>query len=250
VSKQLGDGAYLRRRAKGIQCFGNLLRAPSHSQALEHDPTFARAYAASALSHVRDVRYGFARDSKTAMARAMALATTARQIDPELPQARFALAFVYLHQREHAAALAQLDEALRLDPAYGDAYGLKAHIRLDQGRIEEAVELVRMAMRLAARPTQIHFLLLGRAYYLAGDTEQALINLREAKARNTGDLEARVYLAATFALLGRAADAEWEAEEIRALQPAFRADAWLRTYPIVDRAQRQRLGADLARLGL
>lgn len=221
-----------------------------YGEALEHDPNFARAYAASALSHVRDYRYGFARDGAAAMQRARALATTARQIDPELPQARFALAFVYLHRREHAAALAQLDEALRLDPAYGDAYGLKAHIRLDQGRIDEALELVRTAMRLSARSTQIHFLLLGRAYYLADDTEQALINLREAKARNTGDLEARVYLAATFARLGRSADAEWEVEEIRALHPAFRAGSWLHRYPIVEPGQRRRLRADLARLGL
>lgn len=46
------------------------------------------------------------------------------------------------------------------------------------------------------------------------------------------------------------ADAEWEAEEIRALQPAFRAAAWLATYPIVEPVQRQRLGAQLAALGL
>jgi DNA-binding winged helix-turn-helix (wHTH) protein/Tfp pilus assembly protein PilF len=234
------------RRSSGDGAAARVL----YGEALEHDPTFARAYAASAVSHVRDFRYGFAKDGAAAMARALALATTARQIDPALPQGRFALAFVYLHQREHAAALAQLDEALQLDPAYSDAYGLKAHIRLDQGRTKEAIELARTAMRLTAQPTQIHFLLLGRAYYVAGDTEQALINLREAKARNTADLEARVYLAATYALLGRGADAEWEAEEIRALQPAFRAAAWLRSYPIVDPAQRQRLGAHLAALGL
>lgn len=221
-----------------------------YAAALEHDPTFARAYAASAVSHARDFRYGFATDGAAAMERALALATTARQIEPALPQARFALAFVYVHRREHAAALAQLDEALRLDPGYSDAYGLKAHIRLDQGRTQEAIELVRTAMRLGASPTQIHFLLLGRAYYLAGDTEQALINLREARSRNPADIEARLYLAATFAQLGRAADAAWETEEIRALQPSFRATVWLNTYPIVEPVQRQRLGADLARLGL
>jgi hypothetical protein len=105
-------------------------------------------------------------------------------------------------------------------------------------------------MRLSSQGTQIHFLLLGRAYYAAGDTSQALINLREACARNPADLEARLYLALTLASDGQANEAQWEAEEIRMLHPGFRSDAWLRRYPLIDAALRDKLAGDLALLGL
>ena len=219
-------------------------------KAIAKDPTFARAYAASAISYARDFRYGFAEDGPAALARAHSMAVTAAQIDPQLPQARFALAYVHLHRLDHAEAENELQQALHIDPGYSDAYGLKGHLRLDQGKAAEAIALVRTAMRLSGEATQIHFLLLGRAYYFIGDLAQALINLREATARNPSDLEARLYLAVTLAADGKPNDAQWEAEQVRVLQPGFRADAWLQRYPIADQAMRDKLRSDLVVLGL
>ena len=50
-------------------------------------------------------------------------------------------------------------------------------------------------------------------FVLLGDSDQALINLREAITRNPANLEARVYLAAVLEDDGDREAAEWEAEE-------------------------------------
>jgi hypothetical protein len=96
----------------------------------------------------------------------------------------------------------------------------------------------------------LYFMILGRAYYFLDDQVQAVINLREAVVRNPGILEVRVYLAAALERGGDRQAAEWEAEEIRAIDPNFSAQAWLETYPMTDPRQRERLISALDPLGL
>ena len=76
------------------------------------------------------------------------------------------------------------------------------------------------------------------------------INLREALARNAGDLETRVFMAATFVAAGDLQAAEWEAEEIRALRSGFTARRWLETGLMADERQKRRLTDLLAKVGL
>jgi Tfp pilus assembly protein PilF len=91
---------------------------------------------------------------------------------------------------------------------------------------------------------------LGRAYLFLGDIEQALINLREALARNPADIEARVFMAAALVAAGDLPAARWEAEEIRTLQPGFAARQWLQTYPMTDAGQKRQLISLLGKIGL
>ena len=62
------------------------------------------------------------------------------------------------------------------------------------GEPAKTIPLLRTAMRLNPDGGYLYFLLLGRAYLFENDVEQALINLREALARNPDDLETRVFL--------------------------------------------------------
>ena len=105
-------------------------------------------------------------------------------------------------------------------------------------------------MQLNPQAGHLYFLILGRAYLFRGDSEQAQINLKEALSRNSVNLETRIYLAATLALIGDKEAARWEAEEIRALQPSFSLGKWLQSYPMTDESQKQRLRSLLAEAGL
>ncbi|HVG05223.1 MAG TPA: hypothetical protein VM937_09825, partial [Burkholderiaceae bacterium] len=88
------------------------------------------------------------------------------------------------------------------------------------------------------------------AYLFDNDIEQALINLREAAARNPVDLETRVHLAAALVASGDRAAAEWEAVEIRSLQSDFVTRSWLQTYPLTSPKHRERLLQLLGQVGL
>jgi DNA-binding winged helix-turn-helix (wHTH) protein/TolB-like protein len=219
-------------------------------RAIALDPAFARAYAGAALTHALDYRHRWVPDAGAALAKARELAQSARRMAPDNVETLWVLAYVEWHRRRHDEALRVLGEALRVNPSYGDAYGLMGDIHTDLGRPREGIALLRAGMRLTPNPGAVYFLLLGRAYYFLGDLAQARVNLREALARNPANYEAHLYMAAVAARAGERETALWHAEEVRALQPRFAARDWLAIYPLADARARDELRARLGLLGL
>ena len=218
--------------------------------AIRLDPAFSRAYAGLAMTYALEAQQGWVGDTEGALARAFELARTAVKMNPDLPEAHWVLAFVHTQRRQPDEALRDLDDSLLLNPSYADAYALKAGIYTYLGRPADSVALLRLAQRLDPAAGSLYFLLLGRAYYFLGDGEQARLNLGEALERNAQSLEARVYLAASLWQTGDREEAHWQANEILALAPNFRADVWLATYPLTDPGERRRLRGALAEIGL
>jgi TolB-like protein/DNA-binding winged helix-turn-helix (wHTH) protein/Flp pilus assembly protein TadD len=253
-----------RRYTKNLAAYDQFLRAQAlflvrnpadneaaraaYRKAIELDPTFARAYAGLAMTYALEPRLRPSSDAAPALARALELAETARGMDPEIPEVHWAIGLVHVQQRRHDAAMAALNRAIALNRSYADAYALMAGIHTYVGEPARSIPLVRTALRLDPGGGYLYFMVLGRAYLFQGDTEQALINQREAATRNPVDLETRIFLAAALAANNELAGAEWELQEIRALAPAFALDAWLQTYPLAHRPQEQRLRELLARV--
>ena len=219
-------------------------------KALELDANFARAYASLAMTHAMDYRLRPSGDSSPTLARAFELAETARLIDPDIPEVHWAIGFVHLQSRRYEKAIESLRKALELDRSYADAYALMGGIYTYTGQPSKTIPLLRTAMRLNPDGGYLYFQILGRAYLFESDLEQALINLREALVRNPEDLETRVYLAASLVAAGDRNGAEWEAEEIRALDAGFSMRKWFETYPMASAEHKDRLSGLLAKVGL
>jgi DNA-binding winged helix-turn-helix (wHTH) protein/TolB-like protein len=253
--------AELRRRAqpytRNLQAYEYFLRAQSrllvrrksdndaarerYLKAIELDPAFARARAGLALTYAADHRNGWTSDGAGALAKAFELAKSAQQMDPDIPENYFALAFVNMERGALPEAIDSLHAALRLNPSYADAYALLAGIQTYRGRPQETIPLIRAAMRLRPESGHLYFLILGRAYYFIGNTESALLYLRQALARNPESVESHIYLAATLVQKDQREEARWELEQIRTLEPAFNVREWLSRYPLVDAGLRGRL---------
>jgi tetratricopeptide (TPR) repeat protein len=238
--------AALLTRARGE----NEMAREMYRKALALDPAFARAYAGLALTHAADYRNQWTDNAPQALARALELAETAFRIDPEILEVQWVFAYVHAQGRRHEQAIGHLNQAIALDPSFADAYALLGSIHTFIGQPAKAIPLVRTAIHLNPEAGYLYFLILGRAYFFAGDSEQALINLREALSRNAVNLEIRLYLAATLALTGDKEDARWEAEEIRVLEPNFSIGKWLQNYPMTNEGQKRRLASLLADAGL
>lgn len=219
-------------------------------QAIEIDPSFARAYGGLALSFAADFRNQWASDEAAALERANAMARTALEIDPEIPEVYWVLAYVSAQKREHQKAIGLLHKAVSLDRSFADGYALMGGIKTYMGRPAETLPLIREAIRLNPDAGYLYFLLLGRAYFFLGDWDQSLINLTEALERNPTNLETRIYLAATQEAAGQLDEAAWQRDEILLQQADFSSQAWLRTYPMTDRQQRKQLLSALQQLGL
>ncbi len=228
----------------------NLLARALYQEAIERDPMFARAYAGLALSHAADYRNQWSENLPNSLKRAKELAETALGIQSDIPHLHWVMAYVSAQDRRHDLAIEHLDHALNLDPNYADAHALLGGIKTYIGRPKETIELIRKAMRLNPSAGSLYFLLLGRAYFFIGDTEQAIINLKESLSRNPSILEAHVYMAAAQVQLGDIESAQWEAAEIEALKADFSAINWLLTYPMSDPDQKNLLLTLLNRVSL
>jgi tetratricopeptide (TPR) repeat protein len=242
---QRGQSALLARQKAENETAREMFR-----RAIALDANFARAYSGLALTYAADYRNQWDSHGAAALERAFELARTAYQMNPDIAETYWVLAFVHLERREHDLALQYLDAALRLYPSFADGYALMGGIKTYVGRPAETVPLLRVAMRLTPQAGYLYFLLLGRAYFFLGDLEQARVNLGQALSRNPANLEARVYMAALLVTAGDQAAAAWEAEEIRALRPGFTSRAWLETDPMTDGAQKAKLAQALGQLGL
>jgi DNA-binding winged helix-turn-helix (wHTH) protein/TolB-like protein len=241
---QRGQSALLVRQGAENETAREMFR-----RAIALDAAFAHAYAGLALTFAADYRNQWTGDGAAALDRAFELARTAYQINSDIPETYWVLAFVHMERRQHEQALQYLETAVRLYPSFADGYALMGGINTYVGRPANTVPLLRTAMRLNPQAGYLYFLLLGRAYLFLGDLEQARVNLKQALSRNLESLEAHVYMAALHVTAGNKAAAAWEAEEIRALQPGFSSRAWLETYPMTDVTQKQKLVQALGRLG-
>jgi DNA-binding winged helix-turn-helix (wHTH) protein/TolB-like protein/Flp pilus assembly protein TadD len=242
---QRGQAALLVRQDSGNEAARQMFR-----RAIDLDATFARAYSGLALTYAADYRNRWTPDSAGALERAFELARTANEINPDVPETYWALAYVHTQRREHEQALKYLERSLSLYPSFADGYALMASIKTFAGQPAATIPLMRTAMRLNPRSGYLYFLVLGRAYFFLGDLEQARINLEEALKRNPEYLETHVYVAALKVLLRDDSSAAWEADEIRALEPQFAAKRWLENYPMTDSEQRTRIMRALTQLGL
>ena len=242
---QRGQAALLVRQDSGNEAARQMFR-----RAIDLDATFARAYSGLALTYAADYRNRWTPDSAGALERAFELARTANEINPDVPETYWALAYVHTQRREHEQALKYLERSLSLYPSFADGYALMASIKTFAGQPAATIPLMRTAMRLNPRSGYLYFLVLGRAYFFLGDLEQARINLEEALKRNPEYLETHVYVAALKVLLRDNSSAAWEADEIRALEPQFAAKRWLENYPMTDSEQRTKIMQALTQLGL
>ena len=233
---QGGQAALLLRERSGNETARQLFQ-----RAIDLDKTFARAYSGLALTYAADYRNRWTADGAGALERAFHLARTANEINPDVPETLWALAYVHTQRREHKQALAQLERSLALYPSFADGYALMASVKTFAGEPAASVPLMRTAMRLNPRSGYLYFLVLGRAYFFVGDLEQARINLDEASRRNPEYLETHVYIAALDVLAGDKSSGAWEADQIHALEPGFSARRWLESYPMADSGQRTKL---------
>ena len=199
-----------------------LLETRRHlADSLKIDPKYARAYSLLASTHrvawLNPVNEEYL--SPATLDRAITLARTAIELDPNLPEAYAELAYNIIRKRDFDAATAAAERAIALNRNFAD-YRV-AQVFYSAGQPSKAIEIAKTQMRLD--PFHPHFapLIAGIAYYLLKEFSEAQRWLREATGRAPNHQYGHAFLAATYAQLGRVEDARAEAADVLRVNPKY-----------------------------
>jgi adenylate cyclase len=214
----------------------NVVARQMFEEIIPLDPENPMAYTMLGWTHVMDVWYGSSESTGKSMERASELAKKALALDDTQDYAHSLLGHISLMMRQYDVAIKEGERAIALNPNGADAHAHLAMTLHYAGRLEEAIVLFKRAMRLNPMPPNWYLVNLANAYGHAGQREESIAALQKALQRNPDDLLARIGLATSYCMAGRAEEARAEAAEILRIDPKFSLEYYAKTLPFKNQA--------------
>ena len=226
----------------------NLQARAAALKAIAIDRHFALAHAYVAWSYMAEFWWSWSDNPAQSVTLAFDWARKAVAADPQEYNAHWVLGDAYQAKGEPQQALDSYEKALSLnpnDPELLQDYG--AWLLPTAGRAAEGIALVEKAMRLNPRHPERYFGNLALNLYLVGRYDDAIVMVgRMSEPR----FDHRLYLAASYGQLGRAAEAAAEVKKVLEERPDMTIERFLATLPFQQASDREHMRAGLALAGL
>jgi TolB-like protein/cytochrome c-type biogenesis protein CcmH/NrfG len=177
-------------------------------------------------------------------------AQKAIEIDDTLDYARALLSAVYLVKRQHEKAVAEAERAVALNPNGALMYNTLAGVVGCSGRWEESIIYGKKSIRLNPFPPLTSFHWLGRAYFMTGQYDEAILTVKKLLDVNPNYLPAHAFLAATYSSLGLETEGAAAAKEVLRINPKFSLESYAKTLPYKNKADIERYIAALRKTGM
>jgi adenylate cyclase len=214
-------------------------------QSLDVDPDYARSYAVLAQTYVAAWYIRLDADflNPGALDQAYQFARKSVEIDPNLPEAHAQLGFALMARHELDASIAAFERANALNPNYVNWYFGVALVRAGDPR--RAIEIINRYVRLDPLAAPFASGVLGFAHYMIKDYAAALpLLIAERTHLQAGAIDAlpdngplvsqrdcvsvspnmrggHVWLAATYAQMGKLKEARKEIAEVVRIEPNY-----------------------------
>ena len=169
--------------------------------------------------------------------RAIADYTEAIRLDPENAHARLSRGIALVRKDRYAEAIPDLDEALRMEPAFAkdyqsllaDAYVHRGADRQELGRYEQAVADYTEALRLNPENVYAH-LNRGLNYFRGGDHERAIADFTSVLRREPARTDVLVWRGHAHLLRNESKEALADFNEAIRLEPQNASAYYLRSF--------------------
>jgi adenylate cyclase len=217
-------------------------------EAVALDPKYPTAYLALGLFHMMDAMLGLSKNRKESLESSNKMLQRAIELDPSFTKARAMLAFNLVMLSRHDEAVAEGERCYQLEPNSVAGLYWYGMILISVGRVEEAVSLLKEALRLNPIPPNVYFRSIAIALRESGRYEEAIAYLKRAVEREPNDFLAYWGLAATYSMAGRMEEARVAAKEVLRINP--RITRHFTTFPLKDPVARERLAEALGKAGL
>jgi TolB-like protein/class 3 adenylate cyclase len=185
-------------------------------RALAIDPHYPQATAALSIA-VRSAAYlGWVENVEQNYEESFELAQRAVALDARYPNARFALGLACMYTHRPDRAMAELRQAIDLNPSFAEAYAILGHQLTYAGRPEETVPLVERGIRLSPTDPRLFIWLpaLAAAHYQLGHYQRAVDFGRRSWTLNRNRPVGLRYAVAGLAQLGRIEEARTALTEL------------------------------------
>jgi adenylate cyclase len=222
-------------------------------KAAELDPDNSWMWQQIGWTYYRDARFGWTDTPAQSLVRAEELALQTLAVDDSNAEAYCLLSVVYMSRRENDKAVEYGERALALAPNFADMTATIAIPFMYSGRPEEAIELVRNAMRLSPYYPAWYLPVLGMAYRFTGQYEEAIALFETWRARaNPRSALPHLFLAITYEEAGRGEEAQLAVAEILKRNPKASITGYLKakTFPYKDPADIDKVVDSLRKAGL
>jgi adenylate cyclase len=204
----------------------NRLAQQMLDESIALDPEFAMAYASLGISYCAQALNGWSQSPGKDLKRAFELAQKAIGLDQALYAPHIVLGWIYLLKGKHDEAIAEGKKAVALEPSNAWANASLGEFLAFADQPEEAILVLKNALRLNPFPTDWELAFLGHAYFFAGRYEEALAYFKKVKERNPDNMWAYSYPAAIYGHFGREEEARAAAKELLRLNPKFSVEQW------------------------
>ena len=194
-----------------------------YENAVAQDPSFALAYAA--IANVCAVyHYNFEREASW-LERARAASQKAMALQPELPEAKVAQAWILYASAEYDEALRNLRAVVERKRDTESAYYLLLRVLFASGQYQEVARVAEAAIEASGTDYNVYVPVmnalgaLGKHETLKNVRQRAVQAFEEHLRRTPEDARARILLAGNYAYEGRIDDATREANLAMLLRP-------------------------------
>ena len=222
-------------------------------KATELDPSYAQAHAWLAWWYNLATGEGRSVDTPGDRARAQAAALAGTSLDPEDAFCLAVAAHVQSFMKKNLDAAADMfDRAVLLNENCAFAWGISAPTYCYLGRPDDAMARLRNAWRLSPFDP-LNFLfwtVAGIAEFIAGHDDQAIAWLHKSQRSNPSFSATYRTLAAALAWSGDIVAARQAANDLLAIDPAFRISTFTSWYPLRGPGHLARLAQGLQIAGL
>jgi tetratricopeptide (TPR) repeat protein len=200
----------------GVSKENNAKAMELFEQAVELDPGYVWAWVRLAWTHLG------ARTSES-YKKAVEISQKALVLDESDSDARALLGHIYMRESQYEQAITEGEKSLVLGPTNAQAHVLLAVTMHYVCRFDDAIELVKKAMRLHPYYPAYYLQWLGEAYHMTGRYEDALKVYKQLLDRSRkGEysiLRAHIYMAEVYMELGREKEARTHTAEVLKLDP-------------------------------
>lgn len=190
-------------------------------EAIELDPNFAAAWSELGDTYRYEVRVGWAESRSEGLAEAESFTRTAIAIDPDYAPAYSNLARIHIIRREWDLAVEAAEQAVAIAP--NDPYALFSlgNVLNKVGRSDEAIPLIRTAMRLEPYYSYRYLNSLGQSLYRMGRYEEAIDVYKELVQRRPNNYGPYYRLALVYSLAGRMDEARDFVAKAHEIRPSY-----------------------------